>query len=147
MRSLFDDFYPFHAWLEGKTESNNFVRSNIDFDLQQNKDGDLLVQLALPGVDKDQVSAWSQQGEIVVEVKPQPERKDDDVRYLHKGLKSGHRSFRLGIGDEYQIEGANCHNGILELYLKHIIPEEKQRKEISIVHNQAAKPALKGEAA
>jgi HSP20 family molecular chaperone IbpA len=134
MRSLFDDFYPFNAWLEGRTDSNNFVRSNIDCDIQQNKDGDLLVQLALPGVSKDLVNAWSQRGELVVEVKAAEEKPDEDTRYLHKGIKSGSRSFRMGIGEEHQIEGADFKDGILEIYLKHVVPEAKKRQEIPISH-------------
>ena len=132
MRSLFDDFYPFNAWLEGKTDSNNFVRSNIDCDIQQNKDGDLLIQLALPGVGKEQVNAWSQRGEMVVEVKAAEEKPDEDTRYLHKGIKTGPRSFRMGIGEEHSIQGAEFKNGILEIFLKHVVPKEKQRQEIPI---------------
>lgn len=132
MRSLFDDFYPFHTWLEGRTESNNFVRSNIDFDIQQNGEGDLLIQLALPGVEQKQVNAYTQQGELIVDVAPPEENKDEEIRYLHKGIKSCRRSFRMALGDDFKVDNANFRNGLMELLLKRVEKESEKRVSIPI---------------
>jgi len=57
---------------------------------------------------------------------------DENVNYLHKGI--GGRNFRreFTLADHVEVEGAMLELGMLNVHLKHEVPEELQPKKISI---------------
>jgi len=56
----------------------------------------------------------------------------DDTTYLHKGISN--RAFRRSftIADDVVVKGASFENGLLNIDLERIIPEEKKPRVIEI---------------
>ena len=57
---------------------------------------------------------------------------DESNNKLYKGIAQ--RSFKrqFNLSEDIEIEGANFVNGMLNIFLKRIIPEEKKPKKIKI---------------
>lgn len=66
----------------------------------------------------------------------------DNVSYLHQGIAQ--RAFKLSfrLADHIEVKGAALNNGLLNIDLMRVVPEEAKPKRIPI--NTEARPALEG---
>jgi molecular chaperone IbpA len=91
--------------------------------------GGTLVEIALAGYSKEDISVVVEEGVLSIEGEG---KKDDQATHIHKGIatRKFKRSFRLG---EYvEVKSADFSNGLLTVTLEEIIPEEKKPKVIDI---------------
>jgi molecular chaperone IbpA len=97
-----------------------------------------VIELAVAGFARSDIDITTKENELVItgEVKSDPE-----ANYLHKGIaeRSFERSFTLA--DTVVVKNASLVNGMLKVWLEHIIPEEKKPKKVVI--NDAEVPDLK----
>ena len=93
-------------------------------------DNHYIVELAVAGFSKDEIEITVDDGNLII--KGEKEDKEDEGRYLHKGI--GTRSFTktLRIADTVEVKGAEFKDGILKIGLENIIPEHKKPKKIEI---------------
>lgn len=66
----------------------------------------------------------------------------DNVSYLHQGIAQ--RAFKLSfrLADHIEVKGAALNNGLLNIDLMRVVPEEAKPKRIPI--NTETRPALEG---
>lgn len=88
------------------------------------------IELAVAGVSEDDVSIVVKDNKLVIE--GQARKDDETVDYVHRGItsKSFTRQFRLA--EHTVVDGADLSNGILTVYLRIDIPEEKKPREIKL---------------
>jgi molecular chaperone IbpA len=93
-------------------------------------DSRYIVELAVAGFSKNEISITVEDGTLVV--KGEKKEKDTDVVYLHRGI--GTRSFTktLTVADTIEVQGAEFKDGILRIGLENIIPEHKKPRKIEI---------------
>jgi len=118
---LFDDSFV--------TTANNYPPYNI----VKVSDTDYAIQIAVAGFGKDDIEIETKENTLTVK---SVEKKDgevvDDTTYLHKGISN--RAFRRSftIADDVVVKGASFENGLLNIDLERIIPEEKKPRVIEI---------------
>lgn len=88
------------------------------------------VTLAVAGFTMDDIDIVHDRN--VLRVAGNTNEKEEDVRYLHKGIAA--RSFKreFALADHVQVTSADLENGMLTITLVREVPEELQPKKISI---------------
>ena len=94
------------------------------------KDGDhYIVEVALAGIDKKDLDVEVQENTLSISYDSNKEESDNK---LYRGIAQ--RSFRrqFSLAEDVEVTGASFKNGLLQIDLERIIPEEKQPKQIKI---------------
>jgi molecular chaperone IbpA len=118
---LFDDSFV--------TTSNNYPPYNI----VKVSETDYAIQIAVAGFGKDDIEIETKENTLSVKSVDKKEGEIvDDTTYLHKGISN--RAFRRSftIADDVVVKGASFENGLLNIDLERIIPEEKKPRMIKI---------------
>ena len=89
------------------------------------------IQIAVAGFGKDDIEIETKENTLSIKSK---EKGDvvDETTYLHKGISN--RAFKrtFTISDDVVVKGATFENGLLNVQLERIIPEEKKPRLIKI---------------
>ena len=91
------------------------------------------IQIAIAGFGKDDIEIETKENILSVKTKEKDETEVvDNTTYLHKGISN--RSFKRAwqISDDVVVNGATFENGLLNIELERIIPEEKKPRLIKI---------------
>ena len=94
------------------------------------QDGDdYVIEIALAGFKKKDIDITSQENTLTVSYESSEDEGDNK---LYKGIAQ--RSFKrqFNLSEDIEIEGASFVDGMLNIFLKRIIPEEKKPKKIKI---------------
>ena len=94
-------------------------------------DTNYAIQIAVAGFGKDDIEIETKENTLSIKSK---EKGDvvDETTYLHKGISN--RAFKrtFTISDDVVVRGATFENGLLNVELERIIPEEKKPRLIEI---------------
>jgi molecular chaperone IbpA len=94
-------------------------------------DTNYAIQIAVAGFGKDDIEIETKENTLSIKSK---EKGDvvDETTYLHKGISN--RAFKrtFTISDDVVVKGATFENGLLNVELERIIPEEKKPRLIKI---------------
>ena len=101
------------------------------YNIVKHDDDKFTIEIAVAGFSKDEIEIEFRENTLKIESKSRPEG-DDEKEYLHKGIsnRAFTRSFRLS--DDVVVKGATFENGLLNVELERIIPEEKKPRTIKI---------------
>ena len=135
-RSLFIGFEPILNELErihsaGRAQDNYPPHNVVKVD-----DENFIIELAVAGFCQDDISIEVKDGILLVKGEHQA---DDEREYAHKGISSRRfeKSFRLS--EFVVIDGADLENGILVVYARVELPEERRPRKIEIGSAGASK--------
>lgn len=107
------------------------------YNIRKLDDNHYAIEVACAGFGKTDIEITTKDNELVIsgEIKSDP-----DANYVHKGIaeRSFERSFTLA--DTVVVKNASLVNGMLRVWLEHVIPDEKKPKKIEI--NDAVSPDL-----
>ena len=95
------------------------------------KDGDhYIVEVALAGIDKKDLDVEVQENTLSISY--DSSNKEESDNKLYRGIAQ--RSFRrqFSLSEDVEVTGAIFKNGLLQIDLERIIPEEKRPKQIKI---------------
>jgi molecular chaperone IbpA len=89
------------------------------------------IQIAVAGFGKDDIEIETKENTLSIKSKEKGEVVDETT-YLHKGISN--RAFKrtFTISDDVVVKGATFENGLLNVELERIIPEEKKPRLIEI---------------
>ena len=87
-----------------------------------------IVELALAGFDKNDISVTTDKDQLVVK----GEREKEETEYAYKGIATRSFSRVIALAEYVEVTGAEFQNGILSVTLERILPEEEQPKTIKI---------------
>ena len=94
------------------------------------KDGDhYIVEVALAGINKKDLDVEVQENTLSISYDSNKEESDNKL-YRVIAQRSFRRQFSLA--EDVEVTGASFKNGLLQIDLERIIPEEKQPKQIKI---------------
>jgi len=111
------------------TTTNNYPPYNI----VKVSDTNYAIQIAVAGFGKDDIEIETKENSLTVK---SVDKKDgevvDDTSYLQKGISN--RAFKrtFTIADDVVVKDATFENGLLNIDLERIIPEEKKPRKIFI---------------
>ena len=96
------------------------------------KDGNqYVIEVALAGIDKKDLDVKVQENTLRIAYDSSKEKSDANDK-LYRGIAQ--RSFRrqFSLAEDVEVTGASFKNGLLQIDLERIIPEEKRPKQIKI---------------
>jgi molecular chaperone IbpA len=95
-------------------------------------DSEYAIQIAVAGFDKKDIEIETKENTLTVKSVEKKEELVDDVKYLHKGISNRAFTRSFTIADDVVVKGATFENGLLNVELERIIPEEKKPRLIKI---------------
>lgn len=102
------------------------------YNIVKTDDEHYAIQIAVAGFSKDDIEIESKDNSLVIKTKEKKEELVDDVTYLHKGISARAFTRSFTIADDVVVKGATYENGLLNVELERIIPEEKKPRLIEI---------------
>ena len=95
-------------------------------------DSEYAIQIAVAGFDKKDIEIETKENTLTVKSVEKKEELVDDVKYLHKGISNRAFTRSFTVADDVVVKGATYENGLLNVELERIIPEEKKPRMIKI---------------
>jgi molecular chaperone IbpA len=92
-------------------------------------DDTFVVEFALAGFSKNDVTVQQEKNALIIEGKI---KEDEDKQYVHKGIATRSFSRAFALAEHVEVTGAEFSNGILQVTLERIVPEDEQPKSIKI---------------
>ena len=126
--SLFVGFDGLFKNMSEMSQGSKSLPSYPPYNVLQDGD-DYVIEIALAGINKKDIDITLQERTLTVSYESSEDEGDNK---LYKGIAQ--RSFKrqFNLSEDIEIEGANFVNGMLNIFLKRIIPEEKKPKKIKI---------------
>jgi len=94
-------------------------------------DSNYVIEVAIAGFSKDEIEIETKENILTIKSQSRPEG-DDDKQYLHKGISNRAFTRAFTLSDDVVVKGATFENGLLNVELERIIPEEKKPRLIKI---------------
>jgi molecular chaperone IbpA len=101
------------------------------YNIRKVNDCDYVIELALAGFTKDDLDLELTEGTLTV--KSVPKTDESDESYLHHGIAKRVFTRKFNLADDVIITGAELFNGLLQIKLERVIPEEKRPRKIEII--------------
>jgi molecular chaperone IbpA len=121
---------------------NQIEKANITnyppYNLIKTGEDTYLIELAVAGFDEKDFDIELHDG--VLTIRADVGESDTATNYLHKGIAA--RSFvrKFTLADTVEVDGVSLHQGMLNVKLRNVIPDEKKPKKILI--GKRAEPEL-----
>jgi molecular chaperone IbpA len=106
------------------TRQDNYPPYNVI----KEDDDTYIVELALAGFDKSDISVTVDNGNLIV--KGETEKKE--AEFQHKGIATRSFTRSFALGEYMEVTSAEFENGMLSVTVERIVPEEKKPKSIKI---------------
>jgi molecular chaperone IbpA len=142
----FADLEKFSKFFVGADKFAQRVQETVDhisksatsyppFNLKKVDDNKYVVELAVAGFGKHDVELTLEDGKLVIKGNTTVDTLTQDgidVTYLHKGIADRAFTRTFSLADNVEVKNAEMFNGILKIWLEHMIPEHKKPKKIDI---------------
>ena len=89
------------------------------------------IEVALAGYSKKDINVDFAEGLLTIK-SVKEEKSDEKNGILHKGIAKRHFSRTFTIADDVEIKDAELKDGLLKVFLKRIVPEGKEARQIKI---------------
>lgn len=123
-------FIGFDRLFDEISSAKNVQSGYPPYNITKESDEHYTIELAVAGYEDDDITITSENGHLNIV----GSKGEDSRDYIHKGIakRNFKQSFRLA--EHVVVNEASLDNGILEIRLEKIIPEEKKPKTIPINH-------------
>jgi len=101
------------------------------YNIVKTDDEHYAIQIAVAGFGKDDIEIESKENSLVIKTKEKEDVKDE-TNYLHKGISNRAFTRSFTLSDDVVVKGATFENGLLNVELERIVPEEKKPRIIDI---------------
>jgi len=144
----FADFYKFNKFFVGSdkfvdrlTETAQFLSNTAlngsypPFNLKKTDDNVYVIEMAVAGFSKQDLEMTLQENKLVINGKITADTLTEDgidQTVLHKGISDRAFTRSFSLADNVVISNASLINGLLKIWLEHVIPEDKKPKKINI---------------
>jgi molecular chaperone IbpA len=113
--------------------ANNAAASYPPFNLKKVEDNKYVIEMAVAGFAKQNIELTLEDNKLVIKGKTDADSSGDETNtYLHKGIADRAFTRQFTLADNVEINNANLINGMLKIWLEHVIPESKKPKKIDI---------------
>tara|TARA_R100000081_G_scaffold73654_1_gene40201 strand:- start:563 stop:970 length:408 start_codon:yes stop_codon:yes gene_type:complete len=119
----FDNLFDFATTLQNKDIGYP------PYDLIKGKDDHYILNFALAGFTKDNLNVEVKEKTLTISGSND---KDVDIEYMHKGIASRSFERKFVLADTLHVEDVTFNDGILQILIKQIIPEEQKPKQLKI---------------
>lgn len=91
------------------------------------------ITMAVAGFGEDDLDITVQDNVLIV--KGQMKNREEGVEYLHRGIAQRAFEHRFQLADHVRVVGANLENGLLNIDLERVVPEQSRPRKIAIKTN------------
>jgi molecular chaperone IbpA len=103
------------------------------FNLKKTDDNVYVIEMAVAGFAKHQIEMTLEENKLIVKGDTTIEgQSKDEAPYLYKGIAERPFTRAFTLADNVEIKNAQLMNGMLKIWLEHMIPEHKKPKKINI---------------
>jgi molecular chaperone IbpA len=105
------------------------------FNLKKTDDNVYVIEMAVAGFGKNDLEMTLQDNQLLISGKTTIDTLTEDgvnQTFLHKGISDRPFSRSFTLADNVVVNNAALVNGLLKIWLEHIIPEDKKPKKIDI---------------
>lgn len=131
-------FDRFNDLFESALRSSDGGSSYPPYNVEKHGDEQYRIVVAAAGFQEDDLELQVERGMLTVSGGKR-DRGDENISYLYQGIAQ--RAFKLSfrLADHIEVKGASLVNGLLNIELERIVPEEAKAKRIPI---GSQRPAL-----
>lgn len=130
IRSMFIGFEPLFSYLENINHNSeglgypphNLIRIDND---------NCILEFAVAGFSENEIEIEVKDSDLIIRGEKKS-KKYEDSQYIHKGISSRKFFRNFKLAEHVEVNDASLTNGILQISLKRIIPEEEKPKKIKI---------------
>lgn len=122
----------FDRMLDTLLDENVSTTNYPPYNIVKVSDSEYAIQIAIAGFGKNDIEIETKENTLTVKSVEKKEELVDDVEYLHKGISNRAFTRSFTIADDVVVQGATFENGLLNVQLERIIPEEKKPRLIKI---------------
>ena len=109
------------------------------FNIKKTDENTYVIELAVAGFGKQDIEVVMEDGKLVIKGNTTPD--SGPASYIHKGIADRAFTRTFNLADNIEIKNAHMFNGLLKVWLEHIIPEEKKAKKIPVTDAEPTKSA------
>ncbi len=91
------------------------------------------ITMAVAGFGEEDLDLTVQDNVLIV--KGQMKNREEGVEYLHRGIAQRAFEHRFQLADHVRVVGANLENGLLNIDLERVVPEQSRPRKIAIKTN------------
>ena len=116
------------------------------FNLKKTEDNVYVIEMAVAGFAKQDIELTLEENKLKIAGHTTFETLTDDgikTQYLHKGVSDRPFERTFTLADNVVVNNAKMVNGMLKIWLEHIIPEDKKPKKIEIQEEEEVSPKKK----
>lgn len=135
--SNFDRFFVgADQMLKNLRESSEWIANNVSqayppFNLKKTDENKYVIEMAVAGFGKQDLEITLDDNKLVIRGNSAADSKESK-EYLHMGIANRAFTRQFTLADHVEINNAEMVNGMLKIWLDHIIPEDKKPKKIEI---------------
>jgi molecular chaperone IbpA len=102
------------------------------YDLVKIDDDNFKLALAVAGFSKDNLSVTVDNSTLIIKGDSTVGSEDEKSEVLHKGIANRKFTRTFALGEYMEVVGAEIKDGMLNIDIERIVPEDKKPKEIAI---------------
>ena len=137
--SLFDNFNQLTPYAVGYDRIfdhlNNYVSNNVTstgfppYNIRKEGDYNYVIEMALAGFSKKDIEIEVADGTLTIRSTKENEENEDTI---HRGISYRKFNRKFTIADDIIVKDASLENGMLQINLERIVPEEKKPRLIEV---------------
>ena len=137
--SLFDNFNQLTPYAVGYDRIfdhlNNYVSNNVTstgfppYNISKGGDYNYVIEMALAGFSKKDIEIEVADGTLTIRSTKENEESEDTI---HRGISYRKFNRKFTIADDIVVNDASLDNGMLQINLERIVPEEKKPRLIEV---------------
>ena len=116
------------------------------FNLKKTDDNVYVIEMAVAGFGKQDIELTLEDNKLKIKGNTTVDTLVEDginQTFLHKGISDRPFERTFSLADNVVVNNAQMVNGLLKIWLEHIIPEDKKPKKIDITETEAAPVSAK----
>lgn len=112
--------------------ANNAVSAYPPFNLKKVDENKYVIEMAIAGLAKQDIEITLDDSKLVIKGGVSADTKVPYHEFLHCGIAARNFTRQFTLADNVEINNAELINGMLKIWLDHIIPEANKPKKIDI---------------
>jgi molecular chaperone IbpA len=133
-------FDRFARLVDAATRADGAALSYPPYNIEKTGEDSYRMTMAVAGFAQDELDITVHEGTLIVTGKAQD--KEEEGRYLHRGIARRAFERRFSLADHMKVVGASLDSGLLHVDLVREVPEEAKPRQIKIGGGAAPRPQV-----
>lgn len=91
-----------------------------------------IIELAVTGFNKDEIVVEQEYNQLIIRATSKEDVEDSDQNYIFRGLATRDFERRFALLEHMEVGEAIVENGLLRVYINHVIPEALKPRRIEL---------------